>query len=109
MTISTHNGHDAEHQGLKTTGGTKREVNPILLFTSIFVQTSFFSCFDHFFREGVRIEPHTTFRVVFAKIEHLNTGTPEHPPLGFQPAFLLNIAGHSSRTHRGLVREGCLG
>ena len=37
---------------------------PHLTFDLIFVQTSIFSCFEHF-SKSVRMEPHVTFRVVF--------------------------------------------
>ena len=40
-------------------------LNAILFFTSFLSKVQIFSCFEHFFRQGVRIEPHVAFRVVF--------------------------------------------
>ena len=41
-------------------------LNPITLFASFLSKLQFFICFEFFFfRQGVRIEPHVTFRVVF--------------------------------------------
>ena len=43
-------------------------LNTILLFALCLSKLQFFSCFElFFFREGVRIEPHITFRVVFVR------------------------------------------
>ncbi len=51
---------------------------PHLIVCLIFVQLQFFSCFEHFFREGVRIEPHVTLCVFLSTPFNLYARTMLH-------------------------------